>query len=250
MEQLESILSHFERISLRDIDRVQLLHRRDTKYWFHKQKLASVVRAISNDYFLLEIENKVLMRYDNRYYDTSDNRMYLAHHAGKLNRFKVRRRKYVDSDDSFLEVKFKSNKRQTRKSRIAAAFSSNGFLNEEVDFLQQNCPFPSNELAPSLENSFTRFTLVSRNFDERCTIDLNLKFTKDDAVQQMDNLAIVEIKSERKPTNSKLAKALKKERILACGFSKYCMGRVLLDSELKQNRFKKKRLTLTKINST
>lgn len=41
---------------------------------------------------------------------------YHDHHNGKLNRFKIRQREYMDTKTSFLEVKFKNNQRRTQHS--------------------------------------------------------------------------------------------------------------------------------------
>ena len=44
--------------------------------------------------------------------------MYLKHHNNKLNRYKIRFREYVDNDEKFLEVKYKTNTERTIKDRI------------------------------------------------------------------------------------------------------------------------------------
>lgn len=229
-----------ESIQLKEMDRVKLMNRTDTKYWFHYQHLQQILREIQNDYFILEINNESKLPYTTTYFDTSNNNMFSEHHNGKLNRFKVRRRSYVTSGISFLEVKFKSNKGRTIKKRISSEFGNTTFTANERDFLIRHIPFNPNELQPTLINNFSRLTLVNKNFKERCTIDLNLRFEMADKSIALDDLVIIEIKSDGKAENSPLALALFEHRIKPSGFSKYCVGRTLTDAALKRNAFKNK----------
>ena len=54
--------------------------------------------------------------------------LYHDHHNGKLNRYKVRRRRYIDTDTEFLEVKLKNNKKRTIKSRIKLSGQPNEYI--------------------------------------------------------------------------------------------------------------------------
>jgi len=230
----------FDSIKLEEMDEVKLMNRTDTKYWFNIEHLPELLLAIKDSYFILKISGQTKLPYTTTYYDTSKNRMFAEHHNGKLNRYKVRRRVYVSSGISFLELKFKSNKGRTIKKRVAANFGQRTFTAEERVFINQLVPFNCNDLRLSLKNKFTRLTLVSKNFKERCTIDLNLQFQKSDKMVSLDDLVIVEIKSEGSLSGSPLARALRDKRIKKSGFSKYCVGRTLTDSELKRNAFKNK----------
>lgn len=230
----------FDSIRLEEMDKVKLMNRTDTKYWFHASHISEILHSIMNDYFILKIGGQADLPYGTTYYDTTESNMYTAHHNGKLNRYKVRRRSYVTSGISFLEVKFKSNKGRTIKKRISAEFGKISFTPEENEFLSQHIPFNTIDLQPSLINNFSRLTLVNKNLQERCTIDLNLQFKTNDKQVSLDNLAIVEIKSEGSASNSPLARALRNQRIKTSGFSKYCVGRTVTDSSLKRNAFKSK----------
>ncbi len=243
MEKSESInreLNSFECIGLESMSEVKLMNRRDTKYWFHKRFLKAVLSEISDSYYVLSIDDKKIMPYSTVYYDTPGDKMYLEHHNGRLNRYKVRKRQYVISGISFLEIKFKNNKGKTQKSRISTEGLEQHFTSNEKLFLQQHTPYDSGNLDPALSNSFSRITLVNKNFKERCTIDLNLHFQQKDSAMDLDNMVIIEIKSEGKPSGSKLSKILLEKRIHASGFSKYCIGRALTNPGLKRNRFKQK----------
>ncbi|MGK0412641.1 MAG: hypothetical protein ACJA1B_000839 [Polaribacter sp.] len=52
------------------------------------------------------------------YFDNFKVKFYFDHHNGRVHRTKIRQRKYVDSDLTFLEVKQKNGKGETNKSRI------------------------------------------------------------------------------------------------------------------------------------
>ena len=230
----------FDPIELKQMDQVKLMHRTDTKYWFHSDHLNELLRTIKDNYFILLIDNQSVQSYASTYYDTNDNRMFTQHHNGKLNRFKVRRRSYLSSGISFLEVKIKSNKGKTRKKRIQTEFGQTMFTESEKEFLSQHIPFEYTDLHPSLNNEFSRITLVNKNFRERCTIDLDLQFQQAERIIPIDNMVIVEIKSDGRGSASPLMLSLRDQRIKSSGFSKYCVGRTLTDPELKRNNFKRK----------
>lgn len=230
----------FAPIRLEDMDRVKLMNRTDTKYWFHIKHLESLLDAIRNDYYILTMQNEVALPYSTVYYDTAENRMYTAHHNGKLNRYKIRRRTYLLSGISFLEVKFKSNKGRTKKTRIAGKNHTSGFSAEEVAFLEKQTPFTAEQLSPSLSNHFERITLVNKNFGERCTLDFRLTFASLNKQFDLPNMVILEVKADGSPAGSPLVKALREMRIKSSGFSKYCIGKMLTDAGIKQNAFKPK----------
>lgn len=233
-------IEFFESIQLEEMEQVKLMNRTDTKYWFHYKHLQEILEEIRKDYFLLKIDGQAKLPYATTYYDTLYNNMFSEHHNGKLNRYKVRRRSYVLSGISFLEVKFKINKGRTIKKRIPSEFGNTLFTEKENEFLDQYIPFNPKELSPALINNFSRLTLVNKNFKERCTIDLNLRFEIGDKMVALDNLVIVEIKSDGKSAFSPLALALREQRIKSSGFSKYCIGRTVINAALKRNAFKGK----------
>ena len=108
----------FDPIRLDEMNEVKLMNRVDRKYWFHLDRLENLLHSIKNDYFILNIDGQSILPYATSYFDTTQNNMYTSHVNGKLNRYKVRRRTYVSTGISFLEVKFKSNKGKTIKNLI------------------------------------------------------------------------------------------------------------------------------------
>ena len=104
MNDINERLTHFEPISLAGTDNVKLLDRIDTKFTFRMEKLPLLLEEMKDDYRILEINGSRISRYETRYFDTEDFRLYLQHHNGKLNRYKIRFRKYVDSNITYFEI--------------------------------------------------------------------------------------------------------------------------------------------------
>ena len=244
------ITDFFDPIQLEEMEKVKLMNRTDRKYWFHFDFLPELLQTIKHDYYILNIGGKNQLPYTTTYYDTTKNKMYASHHNGKLNRFKIRRRSYVASRISFLEIKFKSNKGRTIKKRIPADFNNLKFTKQEDKFISTHTPYTSQELKLSLFNQFSRLTLVNKSFKERCTIDLGLQFKIANKTVTMKNLVIIEIKSEGNSISSPLAISLRDHRIKTSGFSKYCVGRTITDPTLKRNAFKEKIRNIEKVIQT
>ncbi|NQV02446.1 MAG: VTC domain-containing protein, partial [Bacteroidia bacterium] len=102
-------------------------------------------------------------------------------------------------------------------------------------------------LHPGLWNRFTRVTLINKEMNERCTIDTDIRFQTEDRLISLPNLVIVEIKSEGHSAISPLAITLRDQRIKQSGFSKYCVGRMMIDPTVKQNAFKAKMRRMNKL---
>lgn len=237
MKEINHIISEFTPISLSEIEEVKLMSRIDRKYWFHISKLQQVLEQTLSEYYILEIEGQRLMDYQTTYFDTADNSMYLKHHNGKLNRHKIRQRIYVSTGSSFLEVKFKTNKKVTIKNRIEAKFGKSGFLPFENSFLKKETPYEGENLVPVLNNKFKRLTLIHREKLDRCTIDISPIFWNENKSVNINDLAIFELKRGNSLKASPIVAILRELKIRQRGMSKYCTGRALLESELKQNAF-------------
>jgi len=115
---IEENIKKFTSISLEEMDNVKLMNRTDVKYIFNERILADVLDKIKDDYFILSAAGTRMANYITLYFDTKKNKFYLQHHNGKRNRFKVRYRKYVESDLTFFEIKFKNSKGRVIKNRI------------------------------------------------------------------------------------------------------------------------------------
>lgn len=248
MKQIAEILNKFNPISLNDLDGVKLLNRIDTKYLAHKSLLNNILPLVTLDYFILEIDACRRFRYESKYFDTSDDTMYLHHHNDKTNRYKIRLRNYTNTGLTFIEIKKKTKGNKTVKSRKKVADFDADLCTESFAFINDNSPFKGDCLTPKISTSFCRITLVNRQHNERVTIDQDLTFMNDKHSNvNLNNLVIVEVKSDLQGYQSAIKNTLKAFRINPAGMSKYCIGRALLDKKLKQNSFKQKILTINKI---
>lgn len=244
MEKSENIINQFPAITLKEVNKVGLMDRVDKKFYFHERLLPNILMSILKDYSVLEIKGKRLMPYESFYYDTPGFQMFKWHHSGKLNRFKVRRRTYTLTGDTFLEVKFKSNKGKTIKSRQKCK----NVESENKSFIANKTPFDWADLKPVMNNQFDRIMLVNHNLKERVTIDLNLGFSNgDENYSFLDKLVILELKSERQGGIPELQKTLKSLRIYPSSFSKFITGISMHHNELKKNRFKSRFLDVNKV---
>jgi len=117
MESIQEVIQKFEPITLQEMDGVKLMNRIDTKFAFSVNQLIALLPCLASDYRILEIKETRTPSYESLYFDDSVFSFFKDHHNGKTNRFKVRIRKYVESDLFFLEVKHK-NKGRTDKKRI------------------------------------------------------------------------------------------------------------------------------------
>lgn len=241
----DDAIAGFAPISLAQMDVVRLMNRTDRKFWFNIDLLPDLLDDIAKDYYILEIDGVRNLPYSTAYYDTEHDEMYRNHHRGKMNRYKIRRRNYVSTNISFLEVKFKSNKGRTIKVRQPSDYASAEFSPNDNHFIEENTPYTSIDLKKVLENNFKRLMLVSRSLNERCTIDSELRFVSAGNEVRLDNLVVVEVKTDGR-SRSTIIDALNRRRLKPSGFSKYCIGRSLADGDLLCNNFKRKHRELEK----
>lgn len=242
------VLKKFTAVGLNDIGKANFMNRVDTKFPLRAEILwKKILPEISNDYYIVEIDGLRYMEYKTVYFDTPDNIFFTAHHNGKLDRYKVRKRMYVDTGTSFLEVKHKNNKGKTKKKRIEIQTDLFEILPEEYEFLSKHIPYNPETLKPVIENHFHRITLVKKDMGERCTIDCELGFSDSKNGHETNSFAMVELKHEAGAPKSPLQNTLFKYGVHKSGFSKYCMGRVLNGQQgLKTNLFRERLRMLQK----
>ncbi len=231
------ILSTFQPISLKELDAVSLQRRKDRKYIFHIDKLPVLLSQLSTSFKVLEINGQRIHQYQTSYYDTSDFSMYHDHHNERLNRYKVRVRHYEITESTFLEIKFKNNKRTTIKKRTPVQSENMSITDETSKFIVKNSPYDLSQLQPSLQNRFFRMTFADNEMTQRLTIDTHLFFSNQYGQQELDGLVVTELK-QASMCNSPVHQILKELGIYPQRISKYCIGQALLNQSVKRNRFK------------
>ena len=234
-----NILNTFDTISLEEMSRVKLLDRMDKKYMLHADQLSEMLLLLKNEYFVLEIAQKKFASYETTYFDTADYEMYTKHHNGKLNRYKVRFRTYADSNLNFFEVKFKTNKGRSKKSRVQLPDNKHLIEGDAEKLLLRKTNYTATMLSPVLEVKYSRITLVNSNMTERITIDFGLNYNHNNKLFDVPNLIIAEVKQEKTATSAFTA-LMQEKRIKTVSLSKYCLGITSTVENVKHNNFKPK----------
>ena len=253
MGELSDILLSFPPISLEEMKAVKLMNRIDTKYLVDRERLPEILSRLTGHFYVQELAGRRIAHYHTLYYDTPDVQMYHVHHAGKLHRQKLRARIYCDTDTAFCEIKTKNNKKRTKKKRVELALTDFGNMleNSEIrDFVSQKLWYAPELLVPQVENEFDRITLVNMGKTERLTIDMDIHFrnryTQKNA--EVPHLVIVELKQDGN-IPSYFKQVLLDMRIHPYRISKYCLGTMLTNPDVKMNRFKKKLRYIDKLHS-
>lgn len=244
---MTELLSTFAPISLEQMSGVKLMNRTDTKFVTTTERLRLLLQMARNDYYVQEIDGIRNLEYDTTYFDTTAFDMYNQHQWNHTNRQKIRFRTYCISGLQFMEVKTKNNHGRTKKKRIEVT-DMDVMEPTKHDFLDNHLRYKAEKLQPTLNNHFSRVTLVNKAKTERLTIDSGLHFNNmvSGIEKDMGNLVIVELKRDGH-VYSPVLEMLRQLHIHPHGFSKYCMGSALTNPELSVNRFKRKLIEINKI---
>ncbi|MDR3236161.1 MAG: polyphosphate polymerase domain-containing protein [Prevotellaceae bacterium] len=250
IDDINTVLDALPPITLDEMKGIRLMDRVDSKFVAPAFMLPDLLRNMAEQFKVQTHDGVRLASYTTQYFDTPALDMYMMHHNGKLNRQKIRIRSYVESNLSFLEVKNKNNKGRTKKKRVPVASShltSIHDLHDEKTFLSQYSLFDSNTLVPVLANEFQRITLVNNKATERITIDAGLLFMnyKTGIETKLDKLVVLELKQDGQQ-HSDFKDILLRYRIKKSSFSKYCIGTMLTNPHVKNNRFKKQWILINK----
>ncbi|MEP7264116.1 MAG: polyphosphate polymerase domain-containing protein [Bacteroidota bacterium] len=235
-DNISNILETFETISLEEMDRVRLMNRVDVKYTFRDDQLGDFLIKLKEHYRILEVSGCRSSRYESLYFDTPEFDLYHKHHSGRLNRYKIRLRKYVESNLHFFEIKFKNNKGRTLKNRIKQQQVIQTIEGNAEEFLALHTTLPAEGLEPKLWVNYNRITLVHRTIAERVTLDLNLVFKTNEETREIPNLVIAEVKQDKVSTSA-FVRLMRDNFIREGSISKYCFAVTVLFRE-KFNNFK------------
>jgi hypothetical protein len=244
LHNVNGVLRQFDPISLDEMDGVKLMDRTDMKFALSFDKLDSILCLLKDHYRVLTINSGRVFTYQTDYFDTPELNMFFDHHNGKLNRYKIRQRKYIESDLNFLEMKFKNNKGRVRKERIERQVNDNKAFTR---FIRKHTPYDPGELNPTVVNYFNRFTLVDNMMRERVTVDFNLAFSNSLQNLWLNGLVIIEVKQNKEDKSSAVYEILKRNSLRPASISKYCLGVTLLNSQSKSNNFKRTVLLINKL---
>ncbi|MDO8929319.1 MAG: VTC domain-containing protein, partial [Bacteroidota bacterium] len=105
-------------------------------------------------------------------------------------------------------------------------------------FLENLSPYSGSELQPKILSFFNRITLVDNEFTVRVTIDTLPGFKNEEKEIIINDLVIIEIKQNKNNKSALINQVLRSKKVRRQGFSKYCIGRSLLEENIKKNKFK------------
>ena len=239
MTEAPQILNDFAPVSLEEMGRVRLMDRKDTKFVFTDDKLPAILRDLLPAYSVLEINQARSSRYQTDYYDTPEFYHFQQHHNKHLNRYKVRTRRYLESNDAFFEIKFKNNHGRTIKERISMGDGEDGINERTREFLHRKTILEDTFLEHKLRVNYHRITLVNKHQAERVTIDFGLSYSNGSRQQSYERLIIAEVKQENK-SRSPFTALMRRNKIRPFSISKYCLGIITLYDNVKHNLLKPK----------
>lgn len=235
---IEHIISRLPSISLQDLTAVEFDSRVDTKFVFHQDRLVEFLDKIKNNLVVLEVHGNRVFDYENLYCDNENFKFFQRHQAGSGNRSKVRVRKYSTQGPFYFEVKNKTNKGKTIKYRIPLQQFSD-FENLETAYLvKEYTGLTFKELPKRTRIDYRRITFSNKELTEKLTLDFGLATQNETTSFDFENLVIAEVKQISYSSKSPFIRTLKEMKIYKTSFSKYCSSVAMLNTNLKQNRFK------------
>lgn len=229
-----------------------LMTRVDRTYLVPAAAVQRLLHEMADDLRVLEIDRRRSFAYRSVYHDTEQLASYRAAATGRRRRFKVRRRDYVDTGASFVEVKTRSGRGESCKARLALpdcspADAAGHLSGEGLAFVHDQLaaagiPIPAGALHPVLATRYNRTTVLCRPTDgrsepSRITLDTSLAWTDaaDGATARLAELVVLETKAGTRPGPA--------DRLLwelghrPLRLSKYAVGLALLRPELSANRW-------------
>lgn len=215
----------------------QLQRRFDRKYVVPLGDGVGLVESLGGTHGVLLAGVRRLARYRTTYFDTQSRRAFHDHRRGRPRRAKVRTRTYVDRDLTVLEVKQRTGRGTTDKSRRVRDEVAHGLSASERRWLAQHVDWCS-EVLPVAGNDFLRLTLLGIDAVERITMDVEVEFVAGERSITLEHLAIVEVKTPTRGQPSAAVDWLRQHGHRPTGFSKYCTGSVLLNRGLPDHAFR------------
>ena len=231
-------LKSFDTASTELLETRNLLKRTDTKYVLNMRELEHLLQGLDEHYCVIRNKGIGKAPYVSQYFDTPENKFLFDHHRGRRPRMKIRIRDYPSRELRFLEVKEKSSRDETSKTRIPLPYSS------VIDSANHQGLHEIKDLRPTLNIKYSRITLVGINLNERITIDMDLSFTFEEKTVALDRLVIIEVKQRKYSSQSPIVTSLRKVKAVETRVSKYTTGAQLIWPHLKINRFRPRLRTL------
>jgi len=224
------------------VERAGLQTRIDRKYLLTTAAAAQLVTGLAGSAQVLEIGGRRDLGYASLYFDTPDLASYHLAARGRRRRFKVRRRSYLDTGQSYLEVKTRGGRGSTVKERTPDDDGCTPDLDAPrrrfVDdvLCRAGIGAVAWQLLPVLGTAYRRTTLHLPASDSRVTVDTELAWSVPGGPQlAVPDLVVVETKSSATP--SAADRQLWRAGHRPARVSKYGTGLAALHQHLPANRW-------------
>jgi len=197
-------MNHLESISLDELIAAASLQTRvDRKYILRADEAETVLQNLDATTRVLEIDGQRASNYESVYFDTPELLSYRMAATGRRRRFKLRTRSYVDTAESYLEMKTRGARGTTVKDRLPYLMDDRDALTrdgrEYADAALDGIGIAHPEdlyLVPTLVTRYRRATLYLPGSQSRTTIDTSLSWETDDgSVLRLPRSVIIETKS-------------------------------------------------------
>ena len=244
---IEEALINFNQVDLEHSP--LLLNRVDFKFVLTFKEATQLLKNLVNEYDLVSKEGHLFRYYETAYFDTNHRVAFYTHHQGKLPRYKIRTRTYLDTKDHFLEIKYKNNKGRTDKFRLNLTVTEHLFDQPGViEFLNKHNIDNFDKLKETLLVKYKRICLQHKEIKERITIDFELLFSNEFKKVMITDFIFFEVKQANE-LKSPVMVALKELKKYPLSLSKYCYGITTLDQSIKHNNFNPLLKFLNKLNT-
>lgn len=221
-----------------------LLTRVDRKYVVPLETFDRLVDALDGDWQALEIDGSRLFGYTSTYFDTDRLDAYRAHVQGRRRRYKVRVRRYTDSELCMLEVKRKGLRGMTVKTRTPhPAWASDELGAGGQTFVREtlgdHAPLPRAPLGAVVRTRNRRATLASAAGRARLTVDTDLVCGWGEAALALrPGFVLLESKVEGSG-GAQVDRALRRLGERPVLISKYCVGVASLGLDVPDNPWRR-----------
>lgn len=244
---LDHLVARLDPIDLPTLEgAAALLDRVDRKYVVPLEVASRLVTDLARsgaDWRVLEIDGRRCFGYTSVYFDDGHLSTYRAHVQRRRRRYKVRVRRYDDSELCMLEVKRKGLRGRTEKVRRSHPWGRLDCLGEDgwqfvAEALEGYLPPPCRDLAPVLVTSNRRVTLVSVAAGARVTLDTDVTCGwGEETVSLRPDHVVIESKTGR--GSSAVDRLLRSYGHRPVPISKFCIGVAGVSPDLPSNPWRR-----------
>lgn len=242
-ESLSATIGALPSLALEDLpEESVLLTRTDRKYVVSQAHAVEALRACDG-LASVSVGGQAQSIYKSVYFDTPEFQSFHDAATGRRHRFKVRIRTYLDSGQSYVEVKVKTGRGDTEKTRIVVESNPHPELNPEARGFVASALAGAGlhkpdtivaNLIPTITTTYARSTLLGVDAS-RVTIDTNLRCEVGEQTLCWPDAVLVETKAVGHATA--LDRILWRQGHRPVTFSKFAVGMTAFNPGLPHNKW-------------